>query len=63
MVSPDNNLELAKAGCGPSPLWSVHIRPKTMPERKTQNLHFKGFRGGVPLNTETTAMKPRVGIY
>ena len=27
-----------------------------------QNLHSKGFGGGVPLNTETAAMKPRVGI-
>jgi hypothetical protein len=26
------------------------------------NLHLKGFGGGVPLNTETTAVKPRVGI-
>jgi hypothetical protein len=25
-------------------------------------LHFKGFGGGVPLNTETAAVKPRVGI-
>jgi len=26
------------------------------------DLHLKGFGGGVPLNTETTAVKPRVGI-
>ena len=25
-------------------------------------LHIKGFVGGVPLNTETAAVKPRVGI-
>jgi hypothetical protein len=25
-------------------------------------LHIKGFGGGVPLNTETAAVKPRVGI-
>ncbi len=25
-------------------------------------LQFKGFAGGVPLNTETAAVKPRVGI-
>ena len=28
----------------------------------SQNLHSKGFGGGVPLNTETAAVKPRVGI-
>lgn len=32
------------------------------PERFAKLLHFKGFGGGVPLNTETAAMKPRVGI-
>ena len=26
------------------------------------NLQFKGFAGGVPINTETAAVKPRVGI-
>ena len=26
------------------------------------NLHFKGFGGGVPLNTETAAVNPRAGI-
>ena len=25
-------------------------------------LHLKGFAGGVPLNTETAAVKPRVGV-
>jgi hypothetical protein len=25
-------------------------------------LHIKGFGGGVPLNTETAAVKPRVGV-
>ena len=28
----------------------------------SQNLYSKGFGGGVPLNTERAAVKPRVGI-
>jgi hypothetical protein len=28
----------------------------------SQILQSKGFGGGVPLNTETAAVKPRVGI-
>ena len=31
------------------------------PTRNTQNLHFKGFVGGVPLNTETTTVNLWVG--
>ena len=31
------------------------------PRRFETLLQFKGFGGGVPLNTETAAMKPRVG--
>jgi len=32
------------------------------PSRFSQTLQFKGFGGGVPQNTETAAVKPRVGI-
>jgi hypothetical protein len=32
------------------------------PRRFETLLHFKGFGGGVPLNTETAAVNPRVGI-
>ena len=34
----------------------------TRAETIEQLLQLKGFGGGVPLNTETAAVKPRVGI-
>ena len=37
-------------------------RYRSAPIVFSQNLHSKGFGGGVPLNTETAAVKPRVGI-
>jgi hypothetical protein len=36
--------------------------PKQAPDSFTQILQSKGFAGGVPLNTETAAVNPRVGI-
>ena len=41
---------------------SAHRLQKCAPIVFRQNLHSKGFVGGVPLNTETAAVKPRVGI-
>ena len=41
---------------------SAHGSPKSAPECQHPILKSKGFAGGVPLNTETTAVKPRVGI-
>jgi hypothetical protein len=38
--------------------WSLQSTPRA----SGLDLHLKGFGGGVPLNTETTAVKPRVGI-
>jgi hypothetical protein len=35
---------------------------ESAPSELSLNLHFKGFGGGVPLNTERAAVKPRVGI-
>ena len=35
---------------------------RSAPNVSGQILHSKGFGGGVPLNTETAAVKPRVGI-
>ena len=44
------------------PVGSAHESLISAPERFKTLLHLKGFAGGVPLNTETAAMKPRVGI-
>jgi hypothetical protein len=43
------------------PMGSAHRQRKRAPSRFETLLHFKGFGGGVPLNTETAAVKPRVG--
>ena len=40
----------------------AHRSQRRAPIVFSQNLHSKGFGGGVPLNTETAAVKPRVGI-
>ena len=45
-----------------SPVWCARERPITKPGRAKRILQFEGFGGGVPLNTETAAVKPRVGI-
>src|SRR5260370_36867170 len=45
-----------------SPVWCADERPITKPGRAKRFLHIEGFGGGVPLNTETAAVKPRVGI-
>ena len=45
-----------------SPVGSTHESWPTLSHRQNQLLQSKGFPGGVPLNTETTAVKPRVGI-
>ena len=45
-----------------SPVGSAHRLLMSAPKCFEINLHLKGFAGGVPLNTETAAVKPRVGI-
>ncbi len=63
MMSPGAKVNLAKAGLDPQPTWYVHGRPASRaPQRANDNLHFKGFFEGVPLNTETAAVNPRVGV-
>ena len=47
---------------GSPPMDYVHRSQRSAPVVFSQNLHSKGFGGGVPLNTETAAVKPRVGI-
>jgi hypothetical protein len=46
---------------GVPPRWCIHAERIRAPRRFDQLLHIKGFGGGVPLNTETAAVKPRVG--
>ena len=47
---------------GISKVGSTHRLRKCAPDSFETLLHIKGFAGGVPLNTETAAMNPRVGI-
>jgi len=46
---------------GVPPVWCVHAERLRAPSRFETLLQFKGLGGGVPLNTETAAVKPRVG--
>ena len=46
---------------GVPPVGAAHRQPIRAPRRFETLLHVKGFGGGVPLNTETAAVKPRVG--
>jgi hypothetical protein len=47
---------------GSPPMDYVQRSHRRAPIVFSQNLHSKGFGGGVPLNTERAAVKPRVGI-
>ena len=62
MMSTDTKLELARESRGSPPVGHAHRSEKFAPDVLSQILPSKGFVGGVPLNTETTAVKPRVGI-
>jgi len=62
MMSIDTKLIYAQESRGSPPVGSVHRSRRSAPVVFSQNLHSKGFAGGVPLNTETAAVKPRVGI-
>ncbi len=44
------------------PVGSAHRSLISAPRRLEMLLHIKGFAGGVPINTETAAVKPRAGI-
>jgi len=54
MMSGSNKLKMAQRMKNSSPM--------SAPRGFELNLHIKGFAGGVPINTETAAVKPRVGI-
>ena len=43
------------------PMWCAHAERIRAPRRFETLLQFKGFVGGVPLNTERTTVKPWVG--
>ena len=61
-MSPGAKLNLTRAGVDLQPAWCARVRSVTPPGWAKENLHLKGFVGGVPLNTETAAVKPRAGI-
>jgi len=62
MMSSGAKLNLAGTSDRAQPLGCAHGPPKRAPGRNNQILQLKGFGGGVPLNTETAAVKPRAGI-
>lgn len=62
MMSGSDKLKMAQESRGSQPMGSAHRSLIRAPGWFELNLHFKGFVGGVPLNTETAAVKPRVGI-
>jgi len=62
MMSGSDKLKMAQESNNSQPVDSIHRAPKAVPRSIYLNLQFKGFGGGVPINTETAAVKPRVGI-
>jgi len=62
MMSVGAKLNLARKSDQAQPMGCAHWSPKRAPKRSDQTLQSKGFGGGVPQNTETAAVKPRVGI-
>jgi hypothetical protein len=61
-MSTDTKLKMAQESRGSPSVDYVHGIYRDAPDELGLNLHFKGFGGGVPLNTERAAVKPRVGI-
>jgi hypothetical protein len=61
MMSDSTKRIQAQESRGFPPADFVHRWRNRAPRRFETLLHFKGFGGGVPLNTETAAVKPRVG--
>jgi hypothetical protein len=62
MMSGSDKLKKAQERQPSQPVDSIQESPEMAPKRFYLNLQFKGFEGGVPINTETAAVKPRVGI-
>ena len=62
MMSDSIQLDLAPGMKKSSPEGYAHRSLMSATEWFETLLHIKGFGGGVPLNTETAAVNPRVGI-
>ncbi len=62
MMSGSDKLDEAQESQYSQPVWPTHKWQEAAPKRFCLNLQFKGFAGGVPINTERTAVNPRVGI-
>ena len=62
MMSDSAKRIQAQESQGFPPVGSAHRERRRAPGRFETLLHFKGFGGGVPQNTETAAVNPRVGI-
>jgi hypothetical protein len=61
MVNATAKPEMQRKSFVAQPVWCAHEVPRELADR-ILNLQSKGFLEGVPLNTETAAVKPRVGI-
>ena len=62
MMSGSNKLKMVQKNENSSPVGSARRLRNRAPIFIATLLQSKGFGGGVPLNTETAAVKPRVGI-
>jgi hypothetical protein len=69
MMSVTDSLEMAKTKLAKAtrkrpPVRCAHAPSAVLagPAKRILYLQFKGFLGGVPPNTEKTAVNPRVGI-
>ncbi len=62
MMSIGAKLNLARQSDHAQPVWCAQWSPRRAPRIPNQILQSKGLVGGVPLNTETAAVKPRAGI-
>jgi len=62
MMSDSDKLKKAQGSYNSQAVGSIYRSLLNAPECFYLNLQFKGFGGGVPINTETAAVKPRVGI-
>lgn len=61
-MSDSTKFKMAQRNQNSSPVGSAHGLLISAPRWLETLLHIKGFGGGVPLNTETAAVKPRVGV-
>jgi hypothetical protein len=63
MMSGSDKSKVAQKMKNSSPVGSARRLLTSAPKQRITLLQAKGFGGGVPLNTETTAVNPRVGIF